>query len=200
MVCPIFFPFAAVSFFLNNDWPVLLRFPPYLNSSISKHTNTNQRYKGVETTALAELIGQEKGLGTLVHCTDEDDVFALATTLNVRAHLEVRPLGVGLDGGLFAYCPSRDSVDCTHRVYDVSILTPPANANNHRAATRACAPSCPSSEPSAPPRSSPPWRPPSGAATPTSSSTRASSTCPCRSCPCCTSQRRRTARGRRRAT
>lgn len=43
----------------------------------------------METTALAELIGQEKGLGTVVHCTDEDDVFAVATTLNVQAHLKV---------------------------------------------------------------------------------------------------------------
>ncbi len=40
----------------------------------------------VDVTALAELIVQEKGLGSIVHCAGETDVFALATTLNVQAH------------------------------------------------------------------------------------------------------------------
>lgn len=68
---------------------VLLPLPPPLASHHKNKLHTNQIHQGVDTTALAELIGQEKGLGTVVHCAGEDDVFALASTLNVRAHLEV---------------------------------------------------------------------------------------------------------------
>jgi len=40
----------------------------------------------VDVTSLAQLIVQEKGLGSIIHCTAETDVFALATTLNIQAH------------------------------------------------------------------------------------------------------------------
>lgn len=64
--------------------------PTYLNQPTEQANPTpTESTQGVDTTALAELIGQEKGLGTVVHCAGEDDVFALASTLNVRAHLEV---------------------------------------------------------------------------------------------------------------
>ncbi|KAM3577914.1 hypothetical protein VYU27_000019 [Nannochloropsis oceanica] len=42
--------------------------------------------EGVNVTSLAELIVQEKGLGSIIHCTNETDVFAFVTTLNIKAH------------------------------------------------------------------------------------------------------------------
>jgi hypothetical protein len=42
--------------------------------------------QGVNVTSLAELIVQEKGLGSIIHCTSETDVFAFVTTLNIKAH------------------------------------------------------------------------------------------------------------------
>jgi hypothetical protein len=44
------------------------------------------RLQGVDTSRLAELIVEQAGLGTVVNCTDEEDVFAFASMLNMSFH------------------------------------------------------------------------------------------------------------------
>lgn len=59
----------------------------------------------MNVTSLADLIVEEKGLGSIIHCTAETDVFAFATTLSLAAHQKNEGIHSLCDKLLRPRCP-----------------------------------------------------------------------------------------------